>query len=191
VARHSSSWWWSFQAPCGCCFLPDRGRAKPPVTVGNMRATKWVLLAFLVFAGIACAEHAKSAVLIKNDGGGNIPQYFARYLYLQLSGELVVIDGDCHSACTLALGLLAKDRRCFTRQARLGFHEAYTEYGSTRVRNSVGTAVFWLVYPAEIRRWLSKRGGLTSKLLYLEGKELAAMYRPCRRPIRSLKKLNY
>jgi hypothetical protein len=172
--------------------LPDRGRVTPSVTVGKMRATRWVLLASLVFAGISCsAERVKSAVLIKNDGGGDIPRYFARYLYLQLSGELVVFDGDCHSACTLALGLLAKDRRCFTRQARLGFHEAYTEYGSTRVRNSVGTAIFWFVYPTEIRRWLSKRGGLTSKLVYLEGKELAAMYRPCRRSIRSLKKLKY
>lgn len=128
-------------------------------------------------------------MLIKNDGGGDIPRYFARYLYLQLSGEQVVIDGDCHSACTLALGLLARDRRCFTRQARLGFHASYTEYGSVRVMNSIGTAIFWLVYPAEIRRWISKHGGLTSRLIYLEGKELAAMYPPCRRPIGSLKKL--
>jgi len=106
-----------------------------------MRGTKWVLIVSLVLAGISCnAEHARSAVLIKNDGGGDIPRYVARYLYLQLSGELVVIDGDCHSACTLALGLLAKNRRCFTRQARLGFHESYTEYGSVRARNSIGTA---------------------------------------------------
>ena len=86
-----------------------------------MRATKWALLIALVFAGISCnADRAKSEVLIKNDGGGDIPQYIAKYLYLQLSGERVVIDGDCLSACTLALGLLAQDRRCFTNEARLG-----------------------------------------------------------------------
>lgn len=154
-----------------------------------MRGTKGVLLISLVLAGISCsAEHAKSAILIKNDRGGDIVPYIARYLNLQLSGEQVVFDGDCLSACTLALGLLAKDRRCFTKQARLGFHEAYTDYGSTRQRNPIGTAIFWLIYPTEIRRWISEHGGLTSKVTYLEGKELAAMYQPCRRPIRPLKK---
>src|SRR5262249_54548707 len=79
-----------------------------------MQATKCALVIALVFAGISCnADRAKSEVLIKNDGGGDIPQYIAKYLYLQLSGERVVIDGDCLSACTLALGLLAQDRRCF------------------------------------------------------------------------------
>jgi hypothetical protein len=151
-----------------------------------MRATKWALLIALVFA--CNAEQAKSEVLIKNDGGGDILQYIAKYLDLQLRGERVVIDGDCLSACTLALGLLAKDRRCFTNEARLGFHEAWTESGTPRIRDPLGTDVFWLVYPAEIRRWISRHGGLTSRVIYLEGKELAAMYPPCRRPIGSLKK---
>jgi hypothetical protein len=155
-----------------------------------MRATKWALVISLVFAGISCnAEQAKSEVLIKNDGGGDIRQYIAKYLYLQLRGERVVIDGDCLSACTLALGLLAKDRRCFTNEARLGFHAAWIESGKPGIRDSLGTGVFWLVYPAEIRRWISRHGGLTSSVIYLEGKELAAMYPPCRRPNRSLKKL--
>ena len=154
-----------------------------------MQATKWALLIALLFAGISCnADRAKSEVLIKNDGGGDIPQYIAKYLYLQLSGERVVIDGDCLSACTLALGLLAQDRRCFTNKTRLGFHAAYTESGTPRISNPLGTDVLWLVYPPEIRRWISRHGGLTSKIIYLEGKELAAMYPPCRRSIRSLKK---
>ena len=155
-----------------------------------MQTTKWALLIALVFAGFSCnADRAKSEVLIKNDGGGDIPQYIAKYLNLQLSGERVVIDGDCLSACTLALGLLAQDRRCFTNKARLGFHAAYTESGALRIRNPFGTDVFWLVYPPEIRRWISRHGGLASRMIYLEGKELAAMYPPCRRPLRSLKKL--
>jgi hypothetical protein len=147
-----------------------------------MRATKWALLVSLVFAGIACnAEQAKSDVLIKNDGGGNIPQYIAKYLYLQLRGERVVIDADCLSACALALGLLAKEQRCFTNEARLGFHAAWIGFGTRQIWDPIGTAVFWLVYPAEIRRWITKHGGLTSRVIYLEGKELAAMYPPCRR----------
>jgi len=154
-----------------------------------MPATKWVLFISLVFAGVFCnAERARSVVLIKNDGGGDIIPYVARYLDLQLRGEQVVIDGDCLSACTLVLGLVARHQRCFTNRARLGFHEAYTEHGSARLRNPIGTAIFWLVYPAEIRRWLSNHGSLTSRVIYLEGKELAAMYRPCRRPVRSFRK---
>lgn len=145
-----------------------------------MRATKWATLISLVLAAISCnAEQAKSAVLIKDDGGGDIYQYIAKYLYLQWSGERVIIDGECLSACTLALGLLSKEQRCFTHDARLGFHAAYTESGKDQVGNPVGTDIFWLIYPAEIRRWISKHGGLTSKVLYLEGKELAAMYPPC------------
>lgn len=152
-----------------------------------MRATKWLLLISLVFAGISCnAQQAKTEVLIKNDGGGDIPQYIAKYLNLQLRGERVVIDGDCLSACTLALGLLPKEQRCFTKEARLGFHAAWIGYGTPWISDEpLGTGVFWLTYPAEIRRWISRHGGLTSKVIYLEGKELAAMYPPCRRPVRS------
>src|SRR5262245_65893375 len=105
-----------------------------------MQATKCTLLIALVFAGSSCnADRAKSEVLIRNDGGGDIPQYIAKYLYLQMSGERVIIDGDCLSACTLALGLLAPDRRCFTNKARLGFHAAYTKSGSPRIENPLGT----------------------------------------------------
>jgi hypothetical protein len=148
-----------------------------------MRATKWALFLALMFVGISVnSQHAKSDVLIKDDGGGDIYQYFAKYLYLQMRGERVVIDGDCLSACTLVLGLVAKEQRCFTTDARLGFHAAFTESGKTQVGNPIGTDIFWSVYPAEIRRWIRRHGGLTSKVIYLEGQELAAMYPPCKAP---------
>jgi hypothetical protein len=153
-----------------------------------VRVTKRALLIALLFAGIACnPEQAKSAVLIKNDGGGDIIQYVSKYLHLQLSGERVVIDQECLSSCTLALGLLAQDQRCFTKDARLGFHAARIELGASRMSNPIGTAFFWWVYPPEVRRWISEHGGLSDKVIYLEGKELAAMYRPCRHPVRSSK----
>jgi hypothetical protein len=153
-----------------------------------MRAANWALLISLMCAALACSvEQVKSEVLIKNDGGGDILPYVAKYLYLQLRGERVVIDGECFSACTLALGLLAKDQRCFTTRTRLGFHAAWEDFGSTRVSNPLGTAILWLVYPYEIRDWINRHGGLTSRVIYLGGKELAAMYPPCRSPVRSLK----
>lgn len=162
--------------------LPRTRRRLGRLAGARSPATAWALLMSLVFAGIAFdTQQAGSAVLIKNDGGGDIPLYIARYVYLQARGERVVIDGDCLSACTLALGMLAKNRRCFTRKARLGFHAAWTKIGGTRVRDPVGTQILWSSYPAKIRKWISKHGGLTSKVIYLEGKELAAMYPPCRR----------
>jgi len=46
-----------------------------------MQAAKWALLIALMSAGISCyPDRAKSEVLIKNDGGGDIPQYLAKYL---------------------------------------------------------------------------------------------------------------
>lgn len=153
-----------------------------------MRATKWALLISLVLAAIFCsAGRSKSTVIIKDDGGGDIYEYVAKYLSLQWSGERVVIDGECLSACTLALGLLSKEQRCFTANARLGFHAAYTESGKAQIGNPIGTDIFWLTYPAEIRRWIADHGGLNAKVIYLEGKELAAMYPPCKAPTKKSK----
>ena len=147
-----------------------------------MQITKWLLLISLTSACVfSSAMQSRSEVLIKNDRGGDVLEYYAKYQSLQSRGERVVVDGDCLSACTLVLGLLAKDQRCFTSSARLGFHAAWDEYGTTHVQNPIGTAIFLSVYPPEILQWVSKHGGLTSKVIYLEGKELATMYAPCKR----------
>ena len=34
-------------------------------------------------------------------------------------------------------------------------------------------------YPAGVRSWIKRRGGLTQKIIYLRGKELAALYPRC------------
>jgi hypothetical protein len=35
-------------------------------------------------------------------------------------------------------------------------------------------------YPAAVRGWIRRRGGLSSRLLLLRGRELAAIYPSCR-----------
>jgi hypothetical protein len=35
-------------------------------------------------------------------------------------------------------------------------------------------------YPAAVRDWIRRRGGLTSRLLLLRGRELASIYPTCR-----------
>jgi hypothetical protein len=35
------------------------------------------------------------------------------------------------------------------------------------------------MYPASVKRWIAARGGLTPKMIFLRGKALQALYKPC------------
>ena len=48
------------------------------------------------------------------------------------------------------------------------------------VASAVGTQALWEVYPPHLRRWINKRGGLSSKTIFLRGRELASMSSACR-----------
>src|SRR5262249_9734108 len=118
---------------------------------------------------------------IRDDVGGRIGTYVETYSAVRNSGQRVVIDGTCLSACTLVLGIVPRDRICVTRRALLGFHAAWMPGPEGRpVPSNVGTQALWEIYPQEIRRWISQRGGLSSKMMFLRGRELSAMYAPCR-----------
>ena len=47
-----------------------------------------------------------SATVGLDDHGGEIGAYLAKYHALRISGERVVIDGICASACTMLLGAI-------------------------------------------------------------------------------------
>ena len=96
------------------------------------------------------------------------------------SGERVVIDGPCLSACTLVLMTVPSERICVTRRAVLGFHAARSidRRGRIYAEPEASQAVLE-AYPAPVRSWISRRGGLTSRLLLLRGRELAAIYPRC------------
>src|ERR1700704_2898776 len=68
---------------------------------------------------------AQGAVRIKADPGGQIGPYLENLVALRGSGERVIIDGPCLSACTLVLGVIPRERICVTSRARLGFHAAW------------------------------------------------------------------
>ena len=94
------------------------------------------------------------------------------------SGERVVIDGPCLSACTLVLSMVPDDRICVTRRAVLGFHAARSidRRGRTVCRaGSLRTRAARPI-PPRCASWIRRRGGLTSRLLLLRGRELAAIY---------------
>lgn len=142
-----------------------------------------VLAAIAVVACLAstlASTPASAVVRIANDTGGQIGPYLDRLASLRSSGQSVVIDGPCLSACTLLLGVIPRERICVTSRARLGFHAAWKPDASGRKRLSPeGTKALWALYPENVRRWLTRHGGLRTQMVYLSGSELAAMYAPC------------
>src|ERR1700720_1594587 len=117
---------------------------------------------------------------ISDDPGGQLGPYLQRLATLRSSGEQVVIDGPCLSACTMVLGVIPRDHLCVTPRARLGFHSAWRpdEAGHPVVSRD-GTELLMTVYPQQVRNWIARRGGLSPHMMYLTGRELASMYPPC------------
>ena len=141
-------------------------------------------LAALAFGAVVTAlsgPSASAAVRITGDYGGQIGPYLEQLVAIRESGQQVIIDGPCLSACTMVLGVIPPERICVTRRARLGFHAAWHHGENGRVAtNPGGTQLLMAVYPQNVKRWIAKRGGLTRQMKYLTGRELASMYRSCR-----------
>ena len=131
-------------------------------------------------AGLMVGGSAEATVRISGDPGGRIITYVRKYEALRSSGDSVIIDGMCASACTIVLGALPRERICVTQRARLGFHAAW-EFGQAGrpVTNPMATRMLMSMYPNEIRSWIRRRGGLNSRMIFLSGRELASMYPRC------------
>lgn len=128
---------------------------------------------------VSTTSHA-AAIRIADDRGGRIGTYVERYVELERSGQAVVIDGLCASACTIVLSALPAERICVTEKARLGFHGAWNAgRGGRRIPNPEATAILYASYPQAVRRWIDARGGLKADLVVLAGAKLRSMYRPC------------
>src|ERR1700721_4399521 len=67
---------------------------------------------------------ARAEVRILASPGGQVGPFLDLFERLRDSGERVVIDGPCLSACTLVLSMGPNNRICVTRHAVLGFHAA-------------------------------------------------------------------
>lgn len=135
-------------------------------------------LATALLLGGVTASHAM--VRISDDRGGRIGTYVDRYQSLKSSGETVMIDGLCASACTIVLGAVPRDKICVTSRASLGFHAAWDlGAGGRPVTNLEATRMLYGMYPASIRSWIARRGGLKPRMIFLRGRELTSMYRPC------------
>jgi hypothetical protein len=134
------------------------------------------LAAMFLIAGTAAAS---AGVRISDDSGGQIGDYVAKFRALRSSGERVEIDGTCASACTMLLGTIPRNRICVTPGARLVFHSAWDPAGDRAVAAD-GNRILWSSYPASIRQWIKRHGGLGSQTITLGWPEVAAMFPICR-----------
>ena len=126
---------------------------------------------------------ASATMRIAEDRGGQIGHYLQAFAMVRSTGERVVVDGNCLSACTMVLGLIPHDQICATPRARFGFHAAWMRnMDGHQVTSAVGTHALWKIYPVSVRRWINQHGGLSGEMIYLEGRSLNGIVATCDRP---------
>lgn len=130
----------------------------------------------------AAFNPAWAEVRIEASRGGAVSEYLQFFDVLRLSGQRVVIDGPCYSACTLVLSTIPHDRLCITRRAVLAFHapRLLDQRGEEHSAPKAVTRTMTATYPAPIRDWIGWHGGLKRKPIFLRGRQLAGLYPLCR-----------
>lgn len=150
------------------------------MTLFKTTSIKRSIVLAAAFAGALVVSPARAELRIVASPGGPVAPFLELFERVRESGETVVIDGPCLSACTLVLSTVPNDRICVTRRAVLGFHAARSVDRRGRFYAEPEASQLVLqTYPAPVRNWIVRRGGLTSKLLLLRGRQLAAMYPRC------------
>src|SRR5207249_5940909 len=134
---------------------------------------KIAVLAGAVAAALTLST-AQATVRIRADSAGQIGPYLENLVALRGSGERVVIDGPCLSACTMLLGVIPRDRICVTSRARLGFHAAWHPSTNGRpIPSRGGTQLPRNIYPHHFRAGTSGPGAPPRRLTTLHGRGLA------------------
>ena len=129
---------------------------------------------------------ASATMRIAEDRGGQIGHYLQTFTLVRSSGETVVIDGNCLSACTLVLGVVPHEHICATQRARFGFHAAWMpDHNGRPVTSPLGTEALWSIYPASVKRWINRHGGLSRKMIFMEGSELNGIVASCDRGVQN------
>ena len=144
---------------------------------GNAVVARAIITLVLLFVSVIAA---RADLRIVSSPGGEVGSYLRLFAMVRQSGQRVIIDGPCLSACTLVLSTVPQDRICVTRRAVLGFHAArrldrrgqfYAAPGETRILAAT--------YPEPVRAWIERNGGLTDKPIFLRSRELASLYSRC------------
>lgn len=142
---------------------------------------RWQAVLAGALASALVTSVASADVRIVNDPGGEVSAYVQKFHAMRASGQHVVIDGPCLSACTLLTGIIPRNRICVTQRAVLGFHAAsyYDDVSRSLVPTRRGSRLVMRLYPPAIRAWINRHGGLTPQLITLRGPALSALYHSC------------
>jgi|HubBroStandDraft_1064217.scaffolds.fasta_scaffold152532_2 hypothetical protein len=151
------------------------------VGTGKGSNMKWQAAVVGALASALIATVASAEVRVTNDPGGEISAYVTKFQSLRQSGERLVIDGPCLSACTLFTAFLPHKQVCVTPRAVLGFHAAsyYDDARRSLVPTQAGTRLVMRLYPPAIRSWIVRHGGLTPRIIAMRGRELAGRFNTC------------
>jgi len=143
-----------------------------------------IVVAMLLHISGLSAGHAD--VVIRNDLGGVLQVYDAKYRGMAARGEKIVIDGDCASGCTIILGLVPRANVCITARARFGFHRSrqlLTYFQDTPIwiptspqRQAEIDATY---YDVQVRAWIAAHGPQTEEPTWMTAAELSQIYQWC------------
>src|SRR6476620_6222917 len=136
---------------------------RPKECSGMRTAFVRIILLAAVLGGFI-APPAQAEIRILASPGGQVGPFVDLFERVRASGEQVVIDGPCLSACTLVLSMVPTDRICVTRRAVLGFHAARSIDRRGRLYAEPEASELVLqAYPAPVRGWIRHRGGLRAR----------------------------
>jgi hypothetical protein len=141
---------------------------------------KWPAILLGPLLSVVAVDSSNAVTRIRDDMGGPLGRYMRMFATIRDSGERVIIDGKCFSACTLVTAMIPKERVCITQRAALGFHAGWVNDDTgKRIITPEGTRLLYEMYPPTIRSWINKHGGLSARTIILTGRELAALYPFC------------
>jgi hypothetical protein len=129
---------------------------------------------------LALVQPSFAVMHIRDDMGGSVGKYLMMFTRIRDSGERVIIDGKCFSACTLVT-IIPKERICVTPRAVLGFHAGWVDdQTGQRTPSAEGTRLLFELYPVAIRSWINDHGGLNARTILMRADELKAFYAACK-----------
>lgn len=122
-----------------------------------------VILAFIALLFFIAPANA-TVKISTLDPGGSVQTYLDYWTRVANSGENVVIDAPCISACSFFLGMVPEDKVCITARASIGVHQLSMDDEP----NPILSASFyrWL-YPQWVQQWIKDHGGLRADVMFM------------------------
>lgn len=133
-----------------------------------------------VFLVIVCTfycneVHSKDIIMIKNNGGGIVNDYFKKTKQYKKNKVSIQFHGYCNSACTIFLSL-NKNRIFYHTNASFGFHKPY---GGSENSDQIAQDRMMKLYPGWVRKWLKSQGGLKKQMIYLDRETISRHMKRC------------